>query len=266
MWTRQVRYRSPEHVLAEVDELVARHRVRMLSFCDDTFTLDRDRVARILALLRRRHPRLRWSCTTRADCLDRELVAEMRRSGCVRVAVGLESGSPRILSQMNKGESLEQITAGCRLVREAGLQLFLFVMVGFPGETEAEAWETLRVARAQDPVRLVGNVVVPYPGSQLYAWATEQGRVVTGWEHYDRRDPSTALWDVAPARSERLVADWLAAVENHNSHPRRLLPLFADAVALQPVAAVGLAMAFLGVQVEALGAKLVRRLLTPGGR
>jgi hypothetical protein len=259
MWTRRVRYRSPEHVLAEVDELVARHRVRMLSLCDDTFTLHRDRAFRILALLRRRHPRLRWSCTTRADCLDRELVAEMRRSGCVRVAVGLESGSPRILSEMEKGESLEQITAGCRLVREAGLQLYLFAMVGLPGETAGEAWETLRVARALNPVRLIGNVVVPYPGSELYAWAAKQGRVVTGWEHYDRRNPVTALWDVAPARSERLVADWLAAVDAYNNHPRRLIQMFADALALQPAEAVGLAMAFLGSQAEALGARLVRR-------
>lgn len=266
VWTRRVRYRSPEHVVAEVDEWVARHRVRMASFCDDTFTLHRDRAFRILALLRRRHPNLRWSCTTRADCLDRELVTEMRRSGCVRVAVGLESGSARLLSAMGKGESLAQIAAGCGLVRDAGLQLYLFVMVGFPGESEVEAWETLRVARALAPVRLIGNVLVPYPGSELYAWAAQQGRAVVGWEHYDRRNPVTALWDLAPARSDGCVADWLAAVDAHNAHPRRLLRVFVDALAMQPAEAVGSAMALLGAQAETLVTSLVRRRAGGSGR
>lgn len=228
IWGRKVRYRSPENVLAEIDLLTRHYGVTYFRFCDDTFTVNRRRVQQICDLLIERHPHVRWTCTTRCDCIDSELLATMKRAGCSGVSVGVESASPRILDAIEKGETREQIAEGCRLLRSIGIPFVTFIMIGFPTETVEEAWETLGFARDLGADSLCGSVVTPYLGTRMYDWALQRNKVPQhhNWREYYHQSGAMGLWDVEPARAKRAIEEWFKQIEIYNQRPSRLLRRF----------------------------------------
>ncbi|MCX6375001.1 MAG: radical SAM protein [Armatimonadetes bacterium] len=110
MWGRRYRARSPENVLAEVDELVNKYGAKALWIFDDTFTVERSRTIAICEGLLDRFPGIKWFCEIRVDTVDRELLAYMQKAGCFCVAFGVESGSQRIIDRsVGKRIRIEQV-------------------------------------------------------------------------------------------------------------------------------------------------------------
>lgn len=239
IWSRRVRFRSAENVLAEIDHLADEYGVTYFKFCDDTFTVNKNRAHRICEMLRKRK-KLRWKCTTRADCLDDDLVEAMRSSGCAAVSIGVESGSPRILELMHKGESREAIASGCRILREHRIPFTAFIMVGFPTETEQEAWETLAFAKSLGADSLAGSILTPYPGTGFYRWAKEHGRLPAqnDWLGYYHQNDTMGLWDLPTERSRDVTAEWFRAIERYNERSGRLVKRFLTTLRNDPVGTV----------------------------
>ena len=102
------RFRGPENVLGEVEELVYKYGAREIRFFDDCFTLNKNRTVKICQGLRKIKPKLPWTCLTTVGSVTKELLKEMKASGCWQVLYGLESGSDRMLKLLKKGASLEQ--------------------------------------------------------------------------------------------------------------------------------------------------------------
>jgi anaerobic magnesium-protoporphyrin IX monomethyl ester cyclase len=94
LWGRKIRFRSAANVLDELEELVIARGHRFLNIKDDTFTARKSRVLEICRGIGERGLVFRWCCDTRVDCIDAEVLAAMRGAGCVRVNLGIESGSP----------------------------------------------------------------------------------------------------------------------------------------------------------------------------
>jgi len=236
-WTRKVRYRSPENVLAEIDYLVRRYGVTYFEFCDDTFTVNKKRAHRICDMIRSRGQSLRWKCTTRADCLDEVLADKMRASGCLEVSVGVESGSPRILERIRKGETTEDIARGCQILRESGIPFVAFVMIGFPTESEDEAWRTFEFAKSLGADSLCGSVVTPYPGTELYSWAKEAGKLPDEpeWRDFYHQSDAMGLWDVPPERARTVINTWFRAIERYNHRTSRLARRFIGKFRSDPI-------------------------------
>jgi hopanoid biosynthesis associated radical SAM protein HpnJ len=167
------RTRSVEHVLAEA--ALARElfpQMKELFFDDDTFTDDRGRaeaIARGLSKLG-----ITWSCNAKAN-VPRETLKVLRDNGLRLLLVGYESGNQQILINIKKGlrvDRARQFAADCR---DLGITVHGTFILGLPGETRETIQETIRFAREVNPHSLQVSVAAPYPGTELYRQAVEQG-------------------------------------------------------------------------------------------
>ncbi len=210
LFGRRMRYRSPAAVVAEMDEVHARHGVTLVSFVDDTFTTRREWVeefsdhAQTSGVARR----VRWTCLTRADMVDRALLAAMRRAGCLRIEFGIESASAAGVAFLDKGQSEEKVLAAFRDARAVGLSTMGFLILNIPGETEADIVSSFELARRADPDFLQVSFLTPYPGTALRAEAERRGWITTDdWSRYlFLRDIVLDHGGLPPAKLERIYS------------------------------------------------------------
>jgi hopanoid biosynthesis associated radical SAM protein HpnJ len=167
------RTRTPEHVLAEA-ALVREQfpQVKELFFDDDTFTDDRERAMEIARGLGRLG--MTWSCNAKAN-VPRETLKVLKDNGLRLLLVGFESGNQQILINIKKGlrvERAKQFAADCR---DLGITMHGTFILGLPGETAQTIQETIKFAREVNPHSLQVSIAAPYPGTELYRQAVENG-------------------------------------------------------------------------------------------
>ncbi|MBC8233440.1 B12-binding domain-containing radical SAM protein [bacterium] len=185
-WGRKYRKRSVENVLTEIELLYQYHGIRALLFFDDNLVIDRNRcIALCQALCARNNRRLRltakgmdliWAAEGSVK-VDPELLGWMKRAGCYRIDFGVESGSPKILKNINKAFTVQDTRNAFRLCREAGIRPNAYLMFGAPGETRRTINETVRLMREISPTSLVGGRpgVWILPDTELYELSKRQG-------------------------------------------------------------------------------------------
>ena len=164
---RKMSYRSAASLAEEVTSL-RRLGVHHVRFLDDTFTIKRQRVMELCDLLDQQEPGLTWTALTRLDRVDPELLERMRRSGCRRLYVGVESISERILELYNKGLTAAQIRAGLAQIRASGLECSAFFIVGAPDETPEEIEQNIEFALEADPDYIIVTRIQYWPGTYLH--------------------------------------------------------------------------------------------------
>lgn len=166
---RVVRGRSPQNVIDELEYLVERFHPRELIFCDEIFTVDRERTHRLLdamiaAGLGRK---LRWWAQTHVNSVDRELFAKMKAAGCTICGLGIETGDPELMSAMRKGITLEKVKLARKAAASAGLPIESLMIIGHPNETWETAMRSIDFAASLNPERPIFGVMVPYPGTRV---------------------------------------------------------------------------------------------------
>ncbi len=171
------RQRSPDHILAEMRFLYETHGVREFLIYDDNFTMNmpvaKEVCRRILAS--GMDIALQFPNGIRADRTDRELIDLLSRAGTHSMAIGIESGSPRVQKLIRKGLQLDKVEQCIRWARQAGITTSGFFMIGFPTETRQEIHETIRFARHSDLDHALVSIATPYPGTELAAMVREKG-------------------------------------------------------------------------------------------
>ena len=155
-------------------------------FVDDVFTVRKRRAKEILQGITEQGLGMRWKCEARTDHLDEEMVELMAQAGCVRVKLGFESGSDRILSQIQKDETKDDMRRGARLLKEAGVPFTAYFMAGFPGETDEDLLETIKFAEEIDADFYSLSVLSPYYGTKMYFDLMAQGHELDKqpWEYF----------------------------------------------------------------------------------
>ncbi len=177
MWGKRVRFHSAAYVLDMLETAVNRHGQRIISFKDDTFTANKPRVLAICEGIRKRQLEFVWSCDTRADYLDDELLYEMRRSGCIRISVGVESASNIILKNIKKRLSLNKLFDVTRTAKKYGIQTRYYMMVGNRGETQKTFQQSLDYINKANPNQFVFSQLHLYPGTEEFDIFQRQGLV-----------------------------------------------------------------------------------------
>ncbi|HPQ68366.1 MAG TPA: radical SAM protein [bacterium] len=162
---REIRFRSPDLVVNDIADLIRRYRVREIHFVDPTFTFDRDRVIEISRGIKRLNAKLHWTCKTRCDMVDPEMLAEMAASGCYTISYGIETASQPILDFYNKEITVEEIGRGLDATRQAGIRILAYMLIGSPGETEETVRETMAMMRRYKPDFVLYAQMLPDPGS-----------------------------------------------------------------------------------------------------
>ncbi|MFB3889166.1 MAG: radical SAM protein [Candidatus Bathyarchaeia archaeon] len=191
MFGRGYRMRSPKNVVDEMQLVHDKYGVDQVTFYDDAFTVDRQRVLKICEELHARKLKMIWDCGTRVDMVDKELLKTMRDAGCIAVWLGVESGSEVMLGKMNKRIKLDQTRRAYRDAHEVGLITIANTVLGFPGETEQTAWDTIRFIKELNPDDVGFYVATPYPGTPMYDQVVKNGWLrVTDFDKYDTAGPT----------------------------------------------------------------------------
>jgi len=203
---KKFRARSPKNVVDEVEEFVEQYKSNHIEFVDDLFIFDKKRVKEICRELKERGLDVLWVCSARVDTVDGEIFKVIRDAGCIMVYLGVESGVQRVLNLMRKGIKVEQSVRAVKLAKEAGLQVVASFVLGIPGETWEEAMETIRFAKKLDPDFVQFSLATPFPGTELYRVAKEEGLLLTeDWTKYTVLKPVMRTEELSEERLRKLI-------------------------------------------------------------
>ena len=135
----------------ELDSMRELGNVRNVVFIDDTFNVPLPRFKDLCRMMIRRQYDFNWFSYFRCSNSDEEAIELLAQSGCKGVFLGIESGSPTILKNMNKAATVELYAKGIELLHNYGVLTFGSFILGFPGETSETVQETIDFIRATKP-------------------------------------------------------------------------------------------------------------------
>jgi len=203
---RKFRARSASNVVDEMELYTKQCGFNDIKFFDDTFSVDRKRVVDICAEIKKRGLKLTWSARARVNTVDRELLEIMKGSGLTSLSFGIESGNQRILTNLQKGITLEQVEAAVSNCRELGIEVLGDFIIGNPGEKEKEINETICFAKRLKLDYAQFTIMTPYPSTQLYSMGLEKGILKRDyWKEYaaqPSKDFVTPVWEEFYSKQE----------------------------------------------------------------
>ena len=176
LFGRRVRSRSPEHVVAEIENALEIAGDKDVHFKDDTMpALGLEWIEGLRDELSRRGLRIRWAANSRVDTVDYDKLRVMRESGCVQIGFGVESGSPEVLRFYNKGADTAQVERAFDWCHELGILPHAFLMLGAPDETVEDLQMTYDLVRRIKPRSWSICTTTPLPGTHLHDYVVEHG-------------------------------------------------------------------------------------------
>ncbi|MFZ5452532.1 MAG: B12-binding domain-containing radical SAM protein [Thermodesulfobacteriota bacterium] len=183
---KAIRRYSTDRVIEELKILKYDKGAKGLYFQDSTFTVNRHYTMELMEKMIKEKLDLLWSCNTRTDRIDPELLAKMKAAGCRRVVIGIESANQASLEVIKKGVTVEQQTRAVQWVHEARLKLMTSFILCLPGETEEMVANTIQYAKKLKGQIALFYLPVPYPGTKLYEYCKQTGlvREDAAWSEY----------------------------------------------------------------------------------
>ena len=174
---RNVTTRSADKIIDEILEFKRLYNGTHFQIVDDLFMAYPKLVKNFAKSLMERKVDITWDCTGRVNLVDEELLRLSKESGCVSIGYGIESGSQKILDNMNKGVTVEQARRAIELTRKAGLGIGAPFMFGYVGENRDTIAETVNFIKEMKLRTAVLFFSTPYPGTDLYDWARKDNRI-----------------------------------------------------------------------------------------
>ncbi len=175
LWKRKVRYRSVKNVVDEIKYRYAKWGVQKYYISDDNFNLPPKRTLELCKQMQELPFRIQWICEAQLSTFSELILEEMKKAGCVRVKLGVESGSERVLKLMNKPFTKDKIREKVGLVKKVGIPCTMYALIGMPTETVKEMQETYEFMKELDPRYISLSVAAPQPGTPLYEQAKKEG-------------------------------------------------------------------------------------------
>ncbi len=211
---RRVRFRSAEHVFAELRLLHDRHGVREIHIVDDIFNLDEERAGRVCDMITGSEMRLDIAFPNglRADIMSPELIARLERAGTYKIHFGFETSSPRLQELMGKKLDIEAALATFSRVAKTRIIAGAYFMLGLPTETEEEARATIACAVDSDLDAAYFFKTTLYPGTDLEPAAGSPEPSSFTEYHFHSTERSNALIPAATLNALLLEAQqrfWL---------------------------------------------------------
>ena len=175
-WGKKWRYRSATNVLDEIEHLVKKMGVRSVYIFDDNFPVNKKRAMDICQGIVERKLNIQWACCSHVKMVNEELLRAMKKSGCVSIDFGVESGSDLILENIKKKQKRCDIEHAFALAHRVGIKPRAYLMIGNRGETMATIDETIELAGVIRPHSSIGATLLwLLPGTQVFEEARRNG-------------------------------------------------------------------------------------------
>lgn len=180
IWSRKVRFRSPENVVEEIKSL-QKTGLKFIHFADDTFGINSPHIFNMCNALIQSCPGLKWSCELPVQLVNEQNISLMKSAGCSTIQIGIESGNNEILSKIRKNYSIDQALDACETINKHGIALQVFFIVGFPQDTENTLQDTINIMKRVKCEFIIYSIFTPYPGTEAFELCKEMGLI--GSEH-----------------------------------------------------------------------------------
>jgi anaerobic magnesium-protoporphyrin IX monomethyl ester cyclase len=198
------RLRSPKLIMEELWQLkkLGLNNIHMYA---DLFTVNREQVVELCNLMIEEKIGIKWTCNSRVDYVDEEMLTLMGKAGCRLISWGIESGNEQILKHARKGAYPDKAERALRWAKNAGIMNWGYFIIGLPGETEETIRQTIDFAKKLPLDIALFHVAAPYPGTPFFFEVVENKwfRPGTRWEQVDM-DKGTVL-DYPNISAERLL-------------------------------------------------------------
>ncbi|MBN1506047.1 MAG: radical SAM protein [Sedimentisphaerales bacterium] len=185
VFRRTFRYNSADYLYRHLQLLKRQFGIRHINFYDDQFTFNRDRVEAFCRRMMAEPLGMTFNCAVRAEHVDRELLALMKRAGCWMISLGIETGDPDLLAQHRQNADLARMSRTIHDIHRAGIRVKGLLMIGLPGETEQSFRRTMEYVFSVPIDDLNLAKFTPFPGSPLYENIHSLGQFEEDWEKMD---------------------------------------------------------------------------------
>lgn len=186
---RSFRRRSVPSVVKELQRLQKQYSPDRFWIVDDVFTINKQWLTDFRDAIISSNLKIEYECITRADKLDIEMIHLLKESGCFRLWIGAESGSQKVLDLMDRGVKAEIVREMIKKTKKAGIEAGTFLMLGYPGETEADIMETITHLKDAMPDQFTITLSYPIPGTEFYNMVKDKGLKTPGeWGTYSDRE------------------------------------------------------------------------------
>lgn len=183
------RRRSFTDCADELQHVVERYRPDMVWYADDVFTIHHRWLSNYAAEIARRGLRIPFETISRADrMLNEEAVRTLAQMGCWRIWIGSESGSQRILDAMERRVAVEQVQQATRLAQKHGIEVGMFLMWGYDGETLEDIEATIEHVKRAAPDVFLTTVAYPIKNTPYFDAVADRVVLDRPWEQATDRD------------------------------------------------------------------------------
>ncbi|MFA5333172.1 MAG: radical SAM protein [Candidatus Nanoarchaeia archaeon] len=182
---RKIRAMSPKRVVKEIKDVIRDYKAKEISFWDDMMTVNKKWMNDFCNLLIKDKVNITWTCYSRVDTINLEMLKLMKKAGCWNIFFGYESGNQELLNNINKGTTLKQIEQANRWCKEAGIEIRASFMIALPGETPKMAQKTIDFAKRLDPDYAQFCITTPFPGTKLFKDYKKYGKLTNNYSDYN---------------------------------------------------------------------------------
>lgn len=170
---RKFLIRSVDDVIEEIKFLIKEYKINGISFRDELYLMNKKRAYELAAKLKPLN--IIWVGQARVDRVDYELIKYMKECGCISLGFGIESGSPKMLKLMNKGQTTEQVETAIKSCQKLDMDMKVQLVMGYPGEDRDTIEETVRLFKRVGHTGRRFHLITPLPGSALYEDLIKKG-------------------------------------------------------------------------------------------
>jgi len=221
VWGSKIRTRSPESVIKEIRQTTDKLNIRNIVFMTDSLTLDKKWANAFFDAIITTGLQFRWICNSRVDAVTPEILGKMKKAGCLLVSYGVESGNQEILDASKKKITLQDSRNAIKWTRDAGILSMAYFILGLPGETRETIQASIRFAIDINPDYVNFHIATPFPGTELYDLAKENGWLATtDWSLFE--EEGSAVMQIGDLTPEELRKAQKRAMRRFYLRPKKI--------------------------------------------
>ena len=167
-WGRKVRFHSVNYFVEEL-ELLYKKGINFFYFSDDTFSINKKRVIEICKKILKKNLKITWNAISRVNYMSEEVLSWMRKAGCIQISYGIESGSEKIRTYLNKKITTDEIEKAFAITLKYGILPRAYFIYGSPGESRKTIQKSIDLIKKIKPLVIYSSVLSLFPGTALYS-------------------------------------------------------------------------------------------------